>query len=138
MRINISIKNMASSSATVSSSHCATVLSNEVDFKLIYLLPQLLWALISLTLLAQMDGSLMKLNRDLRIRRSSENTIQDSEPEVDPSLPSYVIGKGPSFHPAEVTIRPLTKYTATGQFSVFSPPFGDFFPFGGRFFFPKD
>ena len=56
---------------------------------------------------------------------------------VDNNTPSYVIGRGPFFHPADVTISPPLEYTATGKYSVFAPPHGDFFPFGGRFYWPK-
>ena len=99
----------------------------------------LLQMLLVLGLCLLVDSSPLTLDRQ---RRETDNVIEDSGNQVpvasDPSLPSYAIGRGPSFHPADVTISPITKYTANGKFSVFAPPHGDFFPFGGRFWFPKD
>ena len=66
-----------------------------------------------------------------RRRAETENLIEDVSSQ---NLPSYVLDVGEPFHPADHTISPPTKFTSNGKkFSVFAPPHGNSFPFGGVF-----
>lgn len=64
----------------------------------------------------------------------------DNDRREEKTAPAnYVLEQGPTFHPADEPINPPVRYTATGKYSVYSPPHGDFYPFtNNRFYSPVE